>query len=87
VPNFSNDLRLIPKGTKNIVVSNNELAFYQVISKYNKKISISTTPTSDTFISTHDAVQVFNGYEISQIITTTTRDNSDRFYVYKKITE
>ena len=87
VPNFSNDLRLIPKGTKNIVVSNNELAFYQVISKYNKKISISTAPTSDTFISTHDAVQVFNGYEISQIITTTTRDNSDRFYVYKKITE
>lgn len=87
VPNFSNDLRLIPKETKNIVVSNQELPFYGVISKYNKKINVSTVPTSDTFIATHNAKQVFTGYTISQIITTNTRDNSDRFYVYKKITE
>ena len=87
VPNFSNDLRLIPKNTKNIIVSNSELEFYKVLAKYNKRINVSTLPTSDTFLATHNAKRLFNGYKISQIITTTTYINSDRFYVYKKTTE
>ncbi len=87
VSNFSYDLQLIPKNTKNIVVSNDELGFYSVVAKYNKKISVSTKPTSDTFVSTRSAKGVFDGYEINKIVTSTLSNNSDRFYIYKKITE
>lgn len=87
VPNFSNDLRLIPKETKNIIVSDDEMPFYSVINKYNKKINVSTEPTSDEFVATRESKREFNGYAIDKIITTNTFNNSDRFYVYKKITE
>lgn len=87
VPSFSKDLQLIPAGTKNIVVASNELEFYQVIAKYRKQLTISTYPAGDTFLATHGVSHPVKGYKIDQIITSSAKNNSDRFYVYKKLTE
>jgi hypothetical protein len=86
VPNFSKDLQLIPKDTKNLVVANSELAFYQVVAKYNKSFTVTTQPNGNSFLSTQAAMSQFSGYEINRIITSSLSNNSDRFYVYKKIT-
>lgn len=87
VPNFSNDIRLIPDNENNIVVTDDELGFYQVVASHNKRFIVSTIPTTDTFIATRKAKQAFAGYEISRIITTSKHNDADRFYLYKKITE
>lgn len=84
VPNFSKDLQLIPKRTQNIVVSGNELSFYKVVAEYKKPLVISTVPSSETFLATHDAKTDFNGYKIDRIISSSTNQDSDRFYVYKR---
>ncbi len=85
VPNFSKDIQLIPKDTKNIVVSESELPFYNVMSKYNKKLVISTSPLGNSFLVTHNAKRDFSGYTLSKIITSSLSDKSDRFYLYKKL--
>ncbi len=87
VPSFSKDLQLIPKDTKNIVVDDSELAFYSVISKYNKSMTISTIPEGNIFIATHKSNQSFRGYMVDRIITNSSKNDSDRFYLYKKITQ
>lgn len=87
VPNFSKDLRLIPKNTKNIVVSHKEYAFYSVVAEYNKSFTVTAKPVSDTFLATHSAMRQFNGYTINKIITSSAKNNSDRFYIYKKATD
>lgn len=87
VPNFSQDLKLIPKDTKNIVVSDDELAFYEVLAKHSKQITVSTMPISDTFLASHKAKPEYIGYKIDKIITTANRNDSDRFYLYKKLTD
>jgi len=87
VNSFSKDIKLIPKDTKNIVVANDEFAFYKVIAKHNKKLNLSTLPTGDTFLATHEAKKAFVGYEIDKIITTPNSNQGDRFYLYKKITD
>jgi len=87
VPNFSQDLNLIPSDTKNIVVTDNELPFYKVLAKHNKQFVIETSPSSDVFLATHEAKSKYGGYVINKIIATSNRENSDRFYLYKKITD
>lgn len=86
-PSFSNDLALIPTDTKNLVVASNELAFYKVIATHNKLLNVSTLPTTDTFLATHNANQAFIGYKIDKIITSSISNHGDRFYLYKKITK
>jgi hypothetical protein len=87
-PNFSQDISLIPKDTQNIVTSDNELAFYNIVAKHNKDLTVSTTiPNSNDFIATRAAKQTFAGYKVQQIITTSLSNESDRLYLYKKITE
>lgn len=86
-PNFSKDLSLLPKDTKNIVVTDDELAFYKVVATYNKNLNLSLLPIGDTFAATHAAKQSFSGYRIDRIITTSNYNQSDRFYLYKKITD
>jgi len=73
-----------PKDTKTIVVTNNEIDFYQVAAKYNKAYSVSTTPTGDSFLATRDAKQSYSGYRIERIITSQKSNQSDRFYLYTK---
>ncbi|HEU4830708.1 MAG TPA: hypothetical protein VFS65_00880, partial [Candidatus Saccharimonadales bacterium] len=86
-PNFSSDLRLIPDETKLLVVANDELPFYQVLDEHNQQLSVSLEPAGDSFVATREAKRVFDGYTINEIITTSTKDAGDRFYVYTKITE
>lgn len=85
--NFSNDLNLIPKDTKQIVVSDSEIDFYKVIESHNKNITVKTSPTEDIFITTRLAKQSSADYSITNIITSSKSKDSDRFYLYKKISK
>jgi len=83
--NFSNDLKLIPKDTKNLVVGEDELAFYQAVSHHRDSLTVSTTPKSDAFVATRKArASITPGYDIVKITTTTYSNDSDRLYTYKK---
>lgn len=82
--NFSKDLKLIPKRTHQLVVSADEEPFYKVVSKYDKYMVITNNPTDDTFVATKSSKKDFDGYQISQIITTTYKNDADRLYVYQK---
>jgi 4-amino-4-deoxy-L-arabinose transferase-like glycosyltransferase len=83
--NFSKDLKLIPKKTTQLVVSNDELAFYQVVAKHRQNLTVSTLPAGDSFVATRDAKSNYAGYTIDQIIATTYAKDSDRLYIYKKL--
>lgn len=88
--NFSKDLKLLPEGTKNLVVSSAELPFYTAVAHHRTGLLVTTIPTSasDQFVVTRDARKsVLAGYAIKQIITTTYSNDSDRLYVYKKVTQ
>ena len=89
VPNFSKDLKLIPKDTKHIIVSSSELEFYKVISKHNKTFDVELTPTDSytSFLATNKSNKIFSGYKIDRIITSSLSNQSDRFYLYTKITD
>ena len=84
VPNFSQDIQLIPSSSTNIVVADNELAFYQIIAKYDKKLVISTVPSGETMLVSRAASKPLAGYTISKIITSPMSEQSDRFYLYTK---
>lgn len=84
VPNFSKDLSLIPKDTTQLVVSQDELAFYTIVATYNKTFSVALMPTEPTFVATHDAHQLSTTYTIRKIISSTAVNDADRFYIYKK---
>jgi hypothetical protein len=88
--NFSNDLRLLPKDTKEIVVSPAELPFYTVVGDHTKGLLIvSSTSVGSRFASTQAAMQITGlqyylsqRYLLTRIITSSASSNSDRFYVY-----
>jgi hypothetical protein len=82
-PNFSKDIALIPSDTKNILVSSDERAFYQVMAKHNKQLNILSEPSGDEFLVTRSAKQEFINYSIDKIITSSRSNDSDRFYLYK----
>lgn len=82
--NFSQDLSLIPKNTENLVVTEKELPFYQVVAKHRKALNVTLQPTADMFLATRAAKTDFPGYEIDRIITTTYSNEGDRLYIYKK---
>jgi len=87
--NFSKDLKLIPGDTKNLVVSKDELPFYQVVANHRDGLVVTASPQkdSDSFTATRAARAGINGYGIDRIITTTYAKDSDRLYVYKKIAD
>lgn len=87
VSSFSKDLNFITKGksSKYLIVSDKELEFYNIIARYNSKINILKTPTTNEFWSTREAKKQYPGYYIAQIYTSPLSNNSDRFYLYKKI--
>jgi len=85
VANFSNDLSLLPKDTKELVVAVSEEPFYSVVAAHNKHLRVVKEPTGSTFVATSRANYAFRGYEIERIITSSRLRNADRFYVYKKI--
>ena len=84
--NFSKDLKLIPKDTKHLVVSESELSFYNAVANHRTGLIVTTIPETDQFVATRDAhASVLTSYQITRIITTTYAEESDRLYVYKKI--
>lgn len=85
--NFSKDLQLIPKDIKRLVVSEKELAFYQVVAKHNKNFEVFIDATGDVFTATRQAKRDYAGYTIDRIITTTYTKDSDRLYTYKKLSQ
>lgn len=89
VPLFSKDITLIPKNTKKLVVSSNEIPFYTLLEKYNNNITITENAKGDdvTLLATKEAKKNFTGYKIDKIITTQSLKDADRFYLYKKITD
>ena len=81
---FSKDLALLPKDTKEIIVSDDQRDFFEAVSKYRTNIKVVSQPTADMFVVTRDARQAFEGYAVSRIITNSHTNDSDRLYIYKK---
>lgn len=85
--NFSKDLKLLPKNTQNLVVSNDELPFYQAVAHHRAGLLVTTSSNNDIFTATRAAhASVPGDYQITRIITTTYTNDSDRLYIYKKTT-
>ncbi|MDB5167636.1 MAG: conserved rane protein of unknown function [Candidatus Saccharibacteria bacterium] len=84
--NFSQDLSLLPKDTKHLVVSSDELSFYQVVAEHRSGLDVATTsPLSDTFTVSHDAnTTTHPSFKIEKIVTSSATVEADRFYIYKK---
>ena len=81
---FSKDLKFVTTGAKDLVVTNEEFAFYSVVAKYNKFITVSTNPNTDIFWASKGAKKNFPGYTIDKIQTSSVAIDGDRFYLYKK---
>ena len=81
---YSRDSALIPSGTTEIIVGNGERAFYTALSTY-KDFTVVTSPSSDTFTTSRQAHAPYEGYEITEIVTDSRRENADRFYVYERV--
>lgn len=87
VANFSQDLSLLPKNTTELIVSEQQKEFYNVVAKQSDNLSIVTVPTADIVVSTREAKAEYPGYVIDRIVASPQSENSDRFYVYKKTSE
>ncbi len=86
-PLFSHDLALLPKGTVELIVSDEEKPFYAAVGHYrgHRDLTVVSTPTTEEFVVTQQANRDFPGYGITQIITDKRAEGADRFYVYKKV--
>ncbi|CAN5383621.1 hypothetical protein BH10PAT4_BH10PAT4_2540 [soil metagenome] len=87
VSNFSQDLSLLPKTTSLLVVSAGEVPFYNVVSMHQKNLQVATTATGSQFTITHKAHVngiEYPGFNIERIVTSVSKSDADRFYVYKK---
>lgn len=80
-PLFSQDLKLLPDSTKQLVVSNTEYNFYSSIAKYHDSMTIVTAATDAEVVVTHEARAAVPDYKVTEIITNGMTDDSDRFYV------
>jgi hypothetical protein len=82
-PLFSKDLTLIPKDTKELVVSPSEASFYKAVASFNNEFKVVDKPTGKTFVVTRAAADQFSGKKIVRIITDPHAENADRLYVYQ----
>lgn len=85
VPLFSKDLRLLPKDTEHLVVSEDEYEFFAAVATFRDQLSVSTTTPEGVgeFVITQAARDSSQPYEIIRIITNERRNNADRFYVLR----
>lgn len=84
-PLFSNDLRLLPADTKELVVSEDQKAFYTAVASYRDGLSVVTAPTSSMFVVTRDAREGLDAYQITRIITNGHTNDSDRLYIMQRV--
>lgn len=80
-PLFSKDLTLLPKNTSQLVVSEDERAFYEAVAEYRDDLEVTSTPTAQTITVTRDARESVSGYSITRIITGPRSTEADRLYV------
>lgn len=83
-PLFTKDLALLPKDTKELIVSNDERPFYESVAKYRPELTIVETPSGASYTATRDARISKQGSEVARIITNSRATDADRFYVYQK---
>lgn len=89
--NFSQDLRLLNKEIRKhdkvtLVVKSNEKAFYDVVAKYNPKLTVTITPPDEgtsLLISHAASAKRPVGVTPESIITDRQSADADRFYLYK----
>lgn len=83
---FSHDLALLPEDTTTLVVAPSEQTFWQAIAHYRHTLQVTTKPIGNIYTVTHAAYQSLppDPSAITRIITTDTRENGDRFYLYNK---
>lgn len=81
-PLFSTDLALLPKDSKQIVVSEKEYPFYKAVARYRQALEPVQQPTVDAFIMTREARSgAMQNYPVIRIITNPRAENADRFYL------
>jgi 4-amino-4-deoxy-L-arabinose transferase-like glycosyltransferase len=83
-PLFSKDLILLPKDTKQLVVSEDEFSFYQAVASYSKNYEVVKSPTAKEFVVTHNAKSNIQNYNVKRIITNSMYKQADRFYVLEQ---
>lgn len=81
VPLFSNDLALLPKDAKELVVTPSEKAFYEAVATHRTDLTVTTKPTAKEIVSTHAARENITSYTITRIISNSRTKDGDRFYV------
>lgn len=86
-PLFTNDLRLLPAATDQLVVGKDEVAFYQAVNRYKGGLDVVTKPTADTIVVTAEARGSITGYKTERITTNGRSDNGARFFTLSRITE
>lgn len=85
VSHFSQDLRLLPKNTLNLVVSTSELPFYEVVAAHRPGLNVTTTANGIDYTETRLGTSTYPGTHIDRIITSSMSTDADRFYIYKKL--
>lgn len=83
-PLFTKDLALLPKDTKELVVSNDEKPFYEAVAKYMPELTVVDTPSGAIYTTTRNARVTKNGSEVGRIVTNSRAADADRFYIYQK---
>ncbi len=81
---FSKDLRLLPQDTRQLVVNEDEKAFFTAVADYRTDLEVVTKPTSDTIVVTREARDQVTGFEITRIITNPYSNEADRFYIMQR---
>lgn len=82
-PLFSKDLTLIPKDTKELVVSPDEENFYNAVASFNETFKVVAKPSGESFVVTRAAAGEFSEFKVIQIIVDPRSENGDRLYVYQ----
>lgn len=83
---FSRDLKLLPKDTTTLLVSDDQLPFFQTVARRTDGLTATNTLPETNFTATLDGKpQTPAGFKITRIITDSNYRASDRFYVFSKI--
>ena len=82
---FSNDLRLLPEETTQIVVGEDEYNFYSSVAKYRDGFEVIKTPTAESVVVTREVrTEMPSTYQVTRIITNARSSEADRLYVMQR---
>lgn len=90
VSNFSQDLKILLENSENgrtLLVSKSEEAFYKILEKQNSAQVVSKLDGEQVIISkkAFEGLSLPQNYRIERILTSSRKENSDRFYILKKV--